>query len=81
MFQLLNMRFRQHPLLPVTAFAQEVQQVVPQAVIKGSDGYYAVDYARLVPLLIQGMKEQQLQLDEQRQQIAKLMKLMEQAVQ
>ena len=61
--------------------AQEVQQVVPQAVIKGSDGYYAVDYARLVPLLIQGMKEQQLQLDEQRQQIAKLMKLMEQAVQ
>ena len=61
--------------------AQEVQQVVPQAVINGSDGYYAVDYARLVPLLIQGMKEQQLQLDEQRQQIAKLMKLMEQAVQ
>ena len=61
--------------------AQEVQQVVPQAVIQGKDGYYAVDYARLVPLLIQGMKEQQLQLNEQRQQIAKLVKLMEQAVQ
>jgi hypothetical protein len=28
------------------------------------DGYYSVDYSRLVPLLIQGMKEQQNQIEE-----------------
>jgi hypothetical protein len=44
--------------------AQEVQQVVPQAVVQMGDGYYSVDYSRLVPLLIQGMKEQQNQIAE-----------------
>ena len=44
--------------------AQEVREIVPQAVIEQSDGYLAVDYARLVPLLIEGMKEQQRQIDE-----------------
>jgi hypothetical protein len=46
--------------------AQEVREVVPQAVIEQSDGYLAVDYARLVPLLIEGMKEQQRQIDDLR---------------
>ena len=41
----------------VGLIAQEVREVVPQAVIEQSDGYLAVDYARLVPLLIEGMKE------------------------
>lgn len=37
--------------------AQEVQDVVPQAVVSMPDGYLAVDYARLVPLLIEAVKE------------------------
>ena len=48
----------------VGLIAQEVRELVPQAVIEQSDGYLAVDYARLVPLLIEGMKEQQRQIDE-----------------
>jgi hypothetical protein len=44
--------------------AQEVRAVVPQAVIEQSDGYLAVDYARLVPLLIESIKEQQRQIDD-----------------
>lgn len=48
----------------VGLIAQEVREIVPQAVIEQSDGYLAVDYARLVPLLIEGMKEQQKQIDE-----------------
>jgi hypothetical protein len=44
--------------------AQNVQKVAPQAVVEMPDGYLAVDYARLVPLLIEGMKEQQRQIDE-----------------
>lgn len=43
--------------------AQEVRKVVPQAVVEQSDGYLAVDYARLVPLLIEGMKEQQKRIE------------------
>lgn len=44
--------------------AQEVEKLVPQAVIEQSDGYLAVDYSRLVPLLIEAIKEQQRQIDE-----------------
>ena len=43
--------------------AQEVQNVIPQAVVKQSDGYLAVDYARLVPLLIEAVKEQQKRIE------------------
>ena len=34
--------------------AQEVEKVLPQAVQKDADGYKAIDYARLVPLLVEG---------------------------
>lgn len=37
--------------------AQEVQKVAPEVVQKGSDGYLAVDYARLTPLLVEALKE------------------------
>ena len=46
--------------------AQEVRKIVPQAVAEQPDGYLAVDYSRLVPLLIEGMKEQQKQIQELR---------------
>jgi hypothetical protein len=62
----------------VGLIAQEVREVVPQAVIEQSDGYLAVDYARLVPLLIEGMKEQQKQIDMQQNQIEQLIKRLEQ---
>ena len=38
--------------------AQEVERVVPEVVHTDSDGYKSVDYARLVPLLIEAVKEQ-----------------------
>lgn len=47
----------------VGLIAQEVREVVPQAVIEQSDGYLAVDYARLVPLLIESIKEQQRRIE------------------
>ncbi|MEW5874529.1 MAG: tail fiber domain-containing protein [Candidatus Zixiibacteriota bacterium] len=49
--------------------AQEVEQAVPQAVHEMADGYLAVDYARLVPLLIESIKAQQLQIDELRRRL------------
>jgi len=44
--------------------AQDVLSVFPEAVTQGSDGMYAVDYARLTPLLIGAIQEQQTQIDE-----------------
>ncbi len=39
--------------------AQEVEKVVPEVVRTSSDGYKSVEYSKLVPLLIEGIKEQQ----------------------
>jgi len=46
--------------------AQEVQQVVPQAVTEQPNGFLAVDYSRLVPLLIEAVKSQQKEIDDLR---------------
>lgn len=59
--------------------AQEVEQVVPDAVKVMPDKLQAVSYTELVPLLIEAMKEQQNQilelqmaLNEQKEEIAKV---------
>jgi hypothetical protein len=43
--------------------AQDVEKVLPEVVSTGEDGYMSVDYGKLVPLLVEGMKEQQQQID------------------
>ena len=50
--------------LQVGLLAQEVEKILPQAVQTGADGYKGIDYARLVPLLVEGIKEQQKQINE-----------------
>jgi hypothetical protein len=50
--------------LQVGLIAQDVEKVLPQAVQTGADGYKAIDYARVVPLLVEGMKEQQKEINE-----------------
>ena len=52
--------------------AQDVQKVLPEAVKERDDGYLAVKYEQLIPLLIQGMKEQQEQINELESQIKQL---------
>jgi len=42
--------------------AQEVNQVLPEVVAQGKDGFYSVDYGRLTPVLVEAVKEQQEQL-------------------
>lgn len=41
-----------------------MESVFPEAVQTGSDGYKTVDYARLVPVLLEAIKEQQKQINE-----------------
>ena len=60
--------------LQVGLIAQEVEKILPQVVQTGEDGYKAIDYAKIVPLLVEGIKEQQKQIDELKKQVEKLMK-------
>lgn len=52
--------------------AQEVEAVVPEIVSTGDDGYKAVEYANLVALLIEAVKEQQQIINRQNEKIASL---------
>ena len=60
--------------LQVGLIAQEVEKILPQVVQTGEDGYKAIDYAKIVPLLVEGIKEQQKQIDELRRIVENLRK-------
>lgn len=44
--------------------AQELEKVLPEAVIKNDNGYLSVDYGRVVGLLIEGIKELKEEIQE-----------------
>ena len=44
--------------------AQELKELFPQLVVEGQDGYLAVNYVELVPILIQAIQELQEEVDE-----------------
>lgn len=47
----------------VGVIAQQVQEVLPEAVKERDDGYMAVDYYKLVPLLIESIKQLEAKVD------------------
>ena len=54
--------------------AQEVEAVLPQVVVTDQNGYKAVDYSKMVPLLIEGIKAQQKQIEELKKRVKNLEK-------
>jgi hypothetical protein len=52
--------------------AQQVQEVAPEIVTKREDGYLAVKYEKVIPLLIGATQEQDAQLKELERQIKEL---------
>ena len=52
----------------VGVIAQEIEEVLPEVVETREDGYKAVDYKKIVPLLIEGIKDLQKQIDELKKQ-------------
>tara|TARA_R110002020_G_scaffold9501_4_gene37239 strand:+ start:7678 stop:14217 length:6540 start_codon:yes stop_codon:yes gene_type:complete len=48
----------------VGVIAQEIEEVLPEVVTTRDTGYKAVKYEKIVPLLIQAIKEQQQQIEE-----------------
>lgn len=52
--------------------AQDVKQVLPELVREDADGYLAINYDGIIPILVQGIKEQEeriAQLEEQLEQL------------
>jgi hypothetical protein len=58
----------------VGVIAQEIEEVLPQLVQTRESGYKAVKYDKLVALLIEGIKEQQLQIEKLQLEVADLKK-------
>ena len=52
--------------------AQDVQKVIPEIVKERKDGYLAVQYDQLVPVLIEAVKDQQKQIDELKKKLEEL---------
>ena len=56
----------------VGVIAQDVEKVMPEVVKDREDGYKGVKYEKMVGLLIEGMKEQQKQIEELKSEIQEL---------
>ncbi|MGH8016446.1 MAG: tail fiber domain-containing protein, partial [Candidatus Zixiibacteriota bacterium] len=63
----------------IGVIAQEVKEVVPEAVSENNDGYLTVDYGRITAVLIEAVKEQQKQIEDLKAKVASLEKSPERA--
>lgn len=52
--------------------AQEIEKVLPEAVVKSEDGIYGLNYNAVLPLLAEGIKEQQKTINELKLELAEL---------
>jgi hypothetical protein len=53
----------------IGVIAQELETIIPEVIKNGLNDYKAVRYEKLTPLLIEGIKEQQTQIEQQQTQI------------
>jgi hypothetical protein len=58
---------KNHDRRDVGLLAQQVQSVLPEVVTQRDNGYLAIQYEKLVPLLVEAIKELSNQLDQLRQ--------------
>ncbi len=49
--------------------AQEIKEVLPELALLANDGYYAVDYDGVIPVLVEALKEQQKVIEQLQQQM------------
>jgi hypothetical protein len=60
-----------HPertMLDVGVIAQEVKEIIPSAVVEREDGYLAVKYDKLIPLLIEAVKALKAEIEEMKRE-------------
>jgi hypothetical protein len=53
----------------IGVIAQEVQKVIPEIVVERKNGYLGVDYKRLVPLLIESVKELRQEVEDLKKKV------------
>ena len=68
----VNFEWKESKKVQDGLIAQEVEELVPNAVSEGSSGYYQMDYSKLVTPLIKAVQEQQEQIEELKARIATL---------
>ena len=54
--------------------AQEISEVLPEAVSKGQDDYLSVDYGKITPLLVEAIKQLKAENDELKERLEKIEK-------
>jgi len=59
----------------IGVIAQEIERYFPEVVTTDANGYKAVDYPKITPILIEAIKEQQALIDGQQQEIDELTQL------
>ena len=57
--------------------AQELKEIFPDLVSQDSEGYYSVNYIGLIPVIVEALKDQRIEIETQREQIKQLVKLLE----
>jgi hypothetical protein len=67
-----NVELHGHEGHDVGVIAQEIEEILPELVQTRESGYKAVKYDKLVALLIEGMKEQQVQIDNLKSEVENL---------
>ena len=65
-----NLAFKEGDQLGL--IAQEVEEVYPELIMTSSNGFKAVNYDGMIPVLVQAMKEQQEIIDQQNEKIESL---------
>lgn len=55
----------------IGVIAQEIEEIMPEVVTTGPEGYKSVSYGNIVGLLIEAIKEQQTQINEIKEQLEK----------
>ena len=58
--------------LQLGVIAQEVEEIFPEAVSTDNDGYKSVAYGKLVAPLIEAIKEQQIEIEALKTEVAEL---------
>ena len=53
----------------VGVIAQEVEKVLPEIVVKRKSGYLGVDYKRIIPLLIESVKELKQEVEDLKKKV------------
>jgi hypothetical protein len=57
--------------------AQEVKQVLPEAVSQDAQGYYSIAYSTLIPVLVEAVKDQQKETEKKEGELQELKKRLE----